>query len=167
MVFTLVIFKRCLFFIFFICTSFFFYVDFYVVHFPPFYLNALLLLISRLSHCLCRLSSSVTDWWLANVDSCAPSASAWEKKKERRKIKEQFFFFFSFRGYVLDCLWLPRGDTCIVLVVQCAYLNARERVLKKGGGGRDQSAVKVLPERRWSRLFYFISFLLFGPWTRL
>lgn len=56
-------------------------------------------------------------------------------KKERRKIKEQFFFFFSFRGYVLDCLWLPRGDTCIVLVVQCAYLNARERVLKKGGGG--------------------------------
>lgn len=71
--------KVFIFYFFLFVLHFFFNVDFYVVHFPPFYLNALLLLISRLSHCLCRLSSSVTDWWLANVDSCAPSASAWEK----------------------------------------------------------------------------------------
>ena len=117
------------------------------------------LLISRLSHCLCRLSSSVTDWWRTKVDSSSP----WFLSSIRLRFAQQFEKEESCVPLLLLLSsWLDYHRSPLSTLGSIEERKKKRRAVEREEG-RDQSAVKVPPERRrapiYSRFLLFFFFL--------
>ena len=117
------------------------------------------LLISRLSHCLCRLSSSVTDWWRTKVDSSSP----WFLSSIRLRFAQQFEKEESCVPLLLLLSsWLDYHRSPLSTLGSIEERKKKRRAVEREEG-RDQSAVKVPPERRrapiYSRFLLFFFFV--------
>ena len=100
------------------------------------------LLISRLSHCLCRLSSSVTDWWRTKVDSSSP----WFLSSIRLRFAQQF----------------EKEESCVPLLLllsswldyhrsPLSTLGSIEERKKKKTGGRERGRARPICRESASR----------------